>query len=156
VIGGRCDGPDIAILVLEEGLREDRNHGCHPLFARRRGHRRRQSRLGPGARRRVEAVHQAALAEAQKAGKPILVHIFAAWCPVCRAQKPIIEEFAAEPQYKNLVVFDLDFDTQKDDVRALGARAQSTLIAYKAGKEVSRSVGDTNANSIAEMLESTL
>jgi thioredoxin 1 len=99
---------------------------------------------------------QAALAEALKEGKPILVHIFAAWCPVCRAQKPIIEEFAAEPQYKNLIVFDVDFDTQKDDVRALGARAQSTLIAYKGGKEVGRSVGDTNANSIAEMLQSTL
>ena len=99
---------------------------------------------------------QAALAEAQKEGKPILVHIFAAWCPVCRAQKPIIEEFAAEPQYKNLVVFDLDFDAQKDDVRALGAQRQSTLIAYKGDKEVGRSVGDTNANSIAEMLNSTL
>jgi thioredoxin 1 len=99
---------------------------------------------------------QAALAEAQKAGKPILVHIFAAWCPVCRAQKPIIEEFAAEPQYKNLVVLDVDFDTQKGDVRALGAQSQSTLIAYKGDKEVGRSVGDTNANSIAEMLQSTL
>jgi thioredoxin len=99
---------------------------------------------------------QAALAEAQKEGKPILVHIFAAWCPVCRAQKPIIEEFAAEPQYKNLVVLDVDFDAQKDDVRALGAQSQSTLIAYKGDKEVGRSVGDTNANSIAEMLQSTL
>jgi len=99
---------------------------------------------------------QAALAEAQKEGKPILVHIFAAWCPVCRAQKPIIEEFAAEPQYKNLVVFDVDFDAQKDDVRALGAQSQSTLIAYKGDKEVGRSVGNTNANSIAEMLKSTL
>lgn len=99
---------------------------------------------------------QATLAEAQKEGKPILVHIFAAWCPVCRAQKPILEEFTAEPQYKDLIVFDVDFDTQKDDVRALGARAQSTLIAYKDGKEVGRSVGDTNANSIAEMLKSTL
>jgi thioredoxin len=99
---------------------------------------------------------QAALAEPQKEGKPILVHIFAAWCPVCRAQKPIIEEFAAEPQYKNLVVLDVDFDAQKDDVRALGAQSQSTLIAYKGDKEVGRSVGDTNANSIAEMLQSTL
>jgi len=99
---------------------------------------------------------QAALAEAQKEGKPILVHIFATWCSVCRAQKPILEEFTAEPQYKDLVVLDMDFDTQKDDVRALGARVQSTLIAYKGDKEVGRSVGDTNANSIAELLKSTL
>ncbi len=98
----------------------------------------------------------AALAEAQKEGKPILVHIFAAWCSVCRAQMPILKEFTAEPQYKNLIVLDVDFDTQKDDVRALGAQRQSTLIAYRGDKEVGRSVGDTNANSIAEMLQSTL
>jgi thioredoxin 1 len=99
---------------------------------------------------------QAALAEAQKEGKPILVHIFAAWCPVCRAQKPILEELTAEPQYKNLVVLQVDFDTQKDDVRALGAQSQSTLITYKGDKEIGRSVGNTNANSIAEMLKATL
>jgi thioredoxin 1 len=99
---------------------------------------------------------QAALAEAQKEGKPILVHIFAAWCPVCRAQKPILEELTAEPQYKNLVVLQVDFDTQKDDVRALGAQSQSTLITYKGDKEIGRSVGNTNANSIADMLKATL
>jgi thioredoxin 1 len=99
---------------------------------------------------------QAALAEAQKEGKSILVHIFAAWCPVCRAQKPILEELTAEPQYKNLIVLQVDFDTQKDDVRALGAQSQSTLITYKGDKEIGRSVGNTNANSIAEMLKATL
>jgi thiol-disulfide isomerase/thioredoxin len=99
---------------------------------------------------------QGALDEAQEAGKPILVDIFAAWCPVCRAQKPILEKLTAEPQYKDLVVLEVDFDAQKDDVRALGARAQSTLIAYKGDKEVGRSVGDTNAGSIATMLQSTL
>ena len=99
---------------------------------------------------------QAVLAEAQKEGKPILVDIFATWCPICRAQKPILEELTAEPQYKDLVVLQVDFDAQKDDVRALGAQSQSTLIAYKGDKEVGRSVGSTNANSIAEMLKSTL
>lgn len=99
---------------------------------------------------------QAVLAEAQKAGKSILVDIHAPWCPVCRAQKPILEEFTAEPQYKNLVVLVVDFDNQKADVRALKAQVQSTLIAYKGQTEVARSVGDTNANSIAALLMRTL
>ncbi len=99
---------------------------------------------------------QAALVEAQKEGKPILVDIFAAWCPTCRAQKPILEEFTAEPQYKDMVVLEVDFDSQKDDVRALKAQRQSTLIAYKGKTEMGRSVGDTNANSIADLLKSTL
>jgi thiol-disulfide isomerase/thioredoxin len=42
-------------------------------------------------------------AEAQKAGKPIFVAIHATWCPTCKAQKPILSELMAEPQFKNLV-----------------------------------------------------
>ena len=40
---------------------------------------------------------QAEFSAAQKDGKPILLDIFAAWCPTCRAQKPILEELTAKP-----------------------------------------------------------
>ncbi|MCI0431381.1 MAG: thioredoxin family protein, partial [Rhodospirillales bacterium] len=53
----------------------------------------------------------AAFAAAQKEGKPILVDIFAAWCPVCRAQNPILVQLTREPKFKDLVVFKIDFDT---------------------------------------------
>jgi thiol-disulfide isomerase/thioredoxin len=98
----------------------------------------------------------AAFAQAQKEGKPILVDIFAAWCPVCRAQNPILVQLTREPKFKDLVVFKVDFDTQKDDVRALKATSQSTLIAYKGETETDRSVGDTNPASIAALVESAL
>jgi thiol-disulfide isomerase/thioredoxin len=98
----------------------------------------------------------AAFAQAQKDGKPILVDIFAAWCPVCRAQNPILVQLTREPKFKDLVVFKIDFDTQKDDVRALKATSQSTLIAYKGETETDRSVGDTNPASIASLVESAL
>ncbi|MGB6348381.1 MAG: thioredoxin family protein [Methyloceanibacter sp.] len=99
---------------------------------------------------------QAALAEAQKDGKPILVDIFAAWCPTCRAQKPILEKITAEPQFKDLVVLVVDFDSQKADVRALKAQSQSTLIVYKGPTELGRSAGDTNPNTIAALLSIAL
>ena len=98
----------------------------------------------------------AAFAEAQKAGKPILVDIFAVWCPTCRAQNPILTQLTREPKYNDLVVFKVDFDTQKADVRALNATSQSTLIAYKGEKETARSVGDTNPASIAALIDSAL
>jgi thiol-disulfide isomerase/thioredoxin len=59
----------------------------------------------------------AAFAEAQKEGKPILIDVFAVWCPVCRAQNPILVQLTREPKYKDLVVFKVDFDTQKDGPR---------------------------------------
>jgi thioredoxin len=99
---------------------------------------------------------QADFAAAQKDGKSILVDIFAAWCPVCRAQNPILTQLTREPEFKDLVVLKIDFDTQKDDVRALKAIRQSTLIAFKGEKETGRSVGDTNPASIADLVKSAL
>jgi thioredoxin 1 len=93
---------------------------------------------------------------AQKAGKPILVAIHASWCPTCAAQRPILSELMAEPKFKDLIYFVVDFDTQKDAVRFFGARMQSTLIAFKGTTETGRSVGDTERSLIAALLNKTL
>jgi thioredoxin 1 len=89
---------------------------------------------------------------AQGAGKSILVEIHASWCPTCQAQKPILGKLFADPKFKNLAVFRVDFDSQKDEVRNFKARIQSTLITFKGSEEIARSVGDTNAASIADLL----
>lgn len=97
-----------------------------------------------------------AFAAAQQDGKPILVDVFAAWCPVCRAQNPVLVQLTREPKFKDMVVFKVDFDSQKDALRALNAQRQSTLIVFKGEKETGRSVGDTNPGSIEALLDSAL
>ncbi|MEH2563146.1 thioredoxin family protein [Bradyrhizobium sp. AZCC 2289] len=94
-------------------------------------------------------------AAAQAAGKPILVEIHATWCPTCKAQAPILSDLENQDKFKNLAVFRVDFDSQKDAVRAFGARVQSTLITFKGSVETGRSVGDTNPSSIAALLDKT-
>lgn len=98
----------------------------------------------------------AALAEAQKAGKPILVEISAPWCPTCKAQAPILSRLLSSEKFKSFVTLDMDFDTQKDDVKAVKAQMQSTLIVYKGSKEVGRSAGDTNPANIEALLAKAL
>ncbi len=98
----------------------------------------------------------AAFAAAQKAGKSILVDISAPWCPTCRAQAPILGALEAAAKFKKLVVFEIDFDSEKPAVRALGANAQSTLIAFKGASETGRSLGDSDPGRIAALLESAL
>jgi len=97
-----------------------------------------------------------AFASAQKAGDEIIVHIRASWCPTCHAQTPILHTLEDQQKFAKLIEFDVDFDAQKDVVRAFGARSQSTLIAFKGAKETGRSVGDTDAGSIADLLDTTL
>ena len=98
----------------------------------------------------------AVLETAQKAGKPVLVEISAPWCPTCRAQAPIIGGLAKSDKFKNFVFLKVDFDSQKDDVRKLNARSQSTLIVFKGSNEVGRSVGDTNPAAIEALLSKAL
>jgi thiol-disulfide isomerase/thioredoxin len=95
-------------------------------------------------------------AAAQKTGKPIFVGVHASWCPICKAQKPILSELMADPKFKDLIYFVVDFDTQKDAVKSFNVRMQSTLIAFKGATETGRSVGDRDRSSIAALLNKTL
>jgi thioredoxin 1 len=93
---------------------------------------------------------------AQAAGQPILVEVSAPWCPICKAQKPILANLGTKPKFKDVAYFDIDFDSRKDLLRKFNVQKQSTLIAFKGKQEVGRSTGDTNAASIERLLDKSL
>ena len=93
---------------------------------------------------------------AQASGSPILIEIHADWCPTCKAQSPILEKLTADPKFRDLKVFRVDFDDMKPVVRQFGAQSQSTLIVFKGSSEKGRSVGDTRQASIAALLDKSL
>ncbi|MEP6564051.1 MAG: thioredoxin family protein [Mesorhizobium sp.] len=103
-----------------------------------------------------QAYTQQAFDAAQKAGKPILVEITASWCPTCKAQKEVLGQLLPMAEHANLAVFEVDFDSQKDVVRAFGAQVQSTLITFKGTEEVGRLVGVTRAAPIKQLLDTTI
>ena len=80
---------------------------------------------------------------AQQKNASIIIDVIAPWCPTCRAQKPIIEKLASDKKYSDVVILEIDFDSQKDALRRLKVNQQSTLIAFKGKTEKGRSVGDT-------------
>jgi thiol-disulfide isomerase/thioredoxin len=98
----------------------------------------------------------AALKAAQAAGEPVLIDAFAPWCPTCRAQAPTIDGLASNPAYARLVILRLDYDHQTREKAALGITTQSTLIAYKGGREVGRMAGITNPDQIRALAATAL
>lgn len=98
----------------------------------------------------------AAFKAAQSSNKSILVDVSATWCPTCKAQHKVLDSLAKRPEFAEIVVFEVDFDSQKDALKTFNARQQSTLIAFRGGEETKRLVGETATESIEGLLNSTL
>jgi len=91
-----------------------------------------------------------------QAGKPVVVHVTAPWCPTCKAQKPIVDGLMKQPAYRDLTVLDVDFDTDRTALKKFKVTMQSTFVAYKGRSEVGRSVGDTSAPGIDGLFKKTI
>jgi thioredoxin 1 len=89
---------------------------------------------------------QKAFEAAQAAGKPILIEVYA----------PTLAKLRNDARFKNLVSFNVDFDSQKDLLKKFNVQKQSTLIVFKGSKEAGRSTGDTNAASIEALLAKSI
>lgn len=99
---------------------------------------------------------QAVFDQLQKDGKPTLVSIHADWCPTCRAQAPIVESLLGKEPYTQINALRVDFDQQKEVVKSFKVIKQSTLIVFKNGQEVGRSLGDTSVEGIEALLKEAL
>lgn len=104
----------------------------------------------------TKSFDQATFESLQAANKPVLIDVYADWCPTCKQQAPILSELLARPEFKDYTVLRVNFDTQKDVRRTLGVAQQSTFIVYRGRQEVMRSTGDTGKDSIAASLRKAL
>lgn len=97
----------------------------------------------------------AALAAAEKAGEPVVLHFHASWCPTCRAQDKVFETLKADPSLK-LTLMEADYDTEKPLEKQLKVNAQSTLIVYHGATERTRSTGETDPARLKALLQGAL
>lgn len=71
---------------------------------------------------------------------PVLIDFYADWCAPCRMVAPVVDEIAHEHQGRLLVV-KVDTDRAPDLAGRLRIRGIPTLVFFKDGAEVGRSVG---------------
>jgi thioredoxin len=96
--------------------------------------------------------NQAQFDAMRAAGKPIAVVFHADWCPTCRAQAPVLKQLTQSQDLKGITLFVANFDTETALKRSLGITKQSTIVVFKDGKESARSTGDTQPDTLSELL----
>ncbi|MBY0533054.1 MAG: thioredoxin family protein [Xanthobacteraceae bacterium] len=89
-------------------------------------------------------------------GNPVVVHVHADWCSVCRAQMPVIDRVLAGPAYKNVRAVRVNFDREKQFLTDYKVVRQSTIIVFKGGKEVSRLSYDSDPTRIEQTLANAI
>ena len=103
-----------------------------------------------------EPFTQAKLDALNQPGQPVLVAIHADWCSTCKTQERVLQELLPQPEFKRIKMLRIDFDQQKESVRSFDVQYQSTLIAFKNGREVGRMTAEMNPVRIADLLRLSL
>ena len=94
--------------------------------------------------------------EARKAGKPIVLQVTATWCGPCQRLRKVVSGLLENPAFRDLVIFDADFDANKEALVKLNAHTVTTLVIYRDSAEILRSSGQTRPDAVEAVLKKAL
>lgn len=80
-----------------------------------------------------------------------LVDIYAPWCGPCKIISPIIDELSSE--YKDVKFGKLNTDDNSETVSKLSVRNIPTILIYKDGQVVERTVGMKSKNQLKDLID---
>ncbi|WP_041522037.1 thioredoxin family protein [Gilvimarinus agarilyticus] len=92
----------------------------------------------------------------QAEGAPILVDVYATWCPTCKKQREVLSAYQTQNPDTELVILEVDYDDQKEWVKHFKAPRQSTLVLFDGSEQVWFSVAETREEKIFGALDELL
>ena len=90
--------------------------------------------------------------EVLKSDIPVLVDFWAVWCGPCQMLAPVLEEVATEYEGK-IKVAKINVDEEPELAISYGVEAIPTLLFFKNGQIVNKSVGYLDKNEIIDLIK---
>ena len=90
-------------------------------------------------------------AEVIQSDKPVLVDFWAPWCGPCRMLSPVVDEIAEERS--DIKVGKVNVDEQEDLAVRFGIMSIPTLIVFKNGEVVKKTMGVQPKTAILGLFE---
>lgn len=87
--------------------------------------------------------------------KYVLIDFYADWCGPCRMLSPIVEEVAGDSNYsKDFAFYKVNVDYEQQLSTNYSIQYLPTLVIFKDGKEVTRSVGYLEKEQLIQFIQS--
>lgn len=93
--------------------------------------------------------------EVLKSDLPVLVDFWAEWCGPCRMVGPAVEQIAKVMAGK-VKVAKLNVDENQEIAMKYGIRSIPSLLLFRGGKEINRTIGAAPKEAYIKFIESSL
>jgi len=90
-----------------------------------------------------------------KSDLPVLVDFWAEWCGPCRMVGPAVEQLSKTMSDK-IKIAKLNVDENQEIAVKYGVRSIPSLLLFKAGKEIARTVGAAPKEAYQKFIEESL
>lgn len=89
-------------------------------------------------------------------GEPVLVEIYASWCPTCLLQHRALETLHEEGRATQIRAIRVDFEGDAGFVQRHGFNSTGMLVIFRNGRETARATGLVTPEKINAYIESYL